>query len=166
MTSLDLGVVGNGTVGCLINSRAEVVWACFPRFDGDPLFCSLLREPAPDGDFGYFAVDLLECEKIEQDYLPNTPVLVSRLYDRTGGCVEITDFSPRFRQHGRMYCPMMLVRQVKRLTGNPRVRLRVRPATSYGAARPATTSGSNHIRFLAADVVVRLTTDASLVATA
>jgi GH15 family glucan-1,4-alpha-glucosidase len=165
-TSLELGVVGNGTIGCLINERAEVVWACFPRFDGDPLFCSLLREPGPGADFGFFAVDLLECVKIEQDYVPNTPILVSRMYDQSGGCVEITDFSPRFRQHGRMFCPMLLVRRIRRLTGNPRVRLRVRPASAYGATRPATTSGSNHIRYIGADVVVRLTTDASIVATA
>jgi GH15 family glucan-1,4-alpha-glucosidase len=161
-----LGVVGNGTIGCLINQRADVVWGCFPRFDGDPLFCSLLHEPAPDHDFGYFSVDLLDCVSVEQAYVPNTPVLVSRLYDGGGGCVEITDFAPRFRQHGRMFCPMLLVRRLTRLTGNPRVRLRVRPATGYGAARPVTTSGSNHIRYLGADQVVRLTTDASIVATA
>jgi GH15 family glucan-1,4-alpha-glucosidase len=165
-SSLELAVVGNGTIGCLINERAEVVWGCFPRFDGDPLFCSLLREPDADADFGYFAVDLLECMKVEQHYVPNTPILRSRMYDRAGGCIEITDFSPRFRHHGRMFCPMMLVRQVRRVAGNPRVRLRVRPATGYGAARTSTTRGSNHLRYVANDVVLRLTTDASITATA
>ncbi len=166
MTTLkELAIVGNGTVGCLINEHADVVWGCFPRFDGDPLFCSLLRPADPGADFGYFSVELLECERVEQDYMLNTPILITRLYDKTGGCVEITDFSPRFRQHGRMFCPMMLVRQVRRMTGNPRVRLRVRPATDYGAARAATTSGSNHIRYIATDVVVRLTTDAAITST-
>ena len=163
--SLDLAIVGNGTVGCLINHRADVVWGCFPRFDGDPLFCSLLREPGPDADFGYMSLDLLECAKFEQEYVTNTPILVTRMFDRMGGGIEITDFAPRFRQHGRMFCPMMLVRHVRRLGGNPRVRLRVRPATGYGATRTATTSGSNHIRYIANDVVLRLTTDASITAT-
>jgi GH15 family glucan-1,4-alpha-glucosidase len=163
--SLDLAIVGNGAIGCLINDRGDVVWGCFPRFDGDPLFCSLLREPTPETDFGYLAVDLIDCVKVEQEYMRNTPVLVTRLYDKTGGCIEITDFSPRFRQHGRMFCPMMLVRQVRRMTGNPRVRIRMRPATDYGAARTATTSGSNHIRYIATGVVLRLTTDASITAT-
>jgi GH15 family glucan-1,4-alpha-glucosidase len=164
--SLDLALVGNGTIGCLIDAQANVVWGCFPRFDGDPLFCSLLREPGPDADFGYFAVDLLECVRYEQQYVRNTPVLVTRLHDRSGGAIEITDFAPRFRQHGRMFCPMMLVRQVKVVAGNPRVRLRLRPATGYGRARTATTSGSNHIRYVADGVVVRLTTDASITAIA
>ncbi len=163
--SLDLAIVGNGAIGCLIDDHAHVVWGCFPRFDGDPLFCSLLREPTPETDFGYLAVDLLDCVKTEQEYQRNTAVLLTRLYDKTGGCIEITDFSPRFRQHGRMFCPMMLVRQVRRMNGNPRVRIRMRPATDYGAARTVTTSGSNHIRYIATGVVVRLTTDASITAT-
>ena len=163
--SLDLAIVGNGAIGCLINERADVVWGCFPRFDGDPLFCSLLREPSPDADFGYVAVDLLDSVKTEQEYLRNTPVLVTRMYDRSGGCIEITDFSPRFTQHGRMFCPMMLVRQIRLIAGNTRVRMRVRPASDYGATRATTTSGSNHIRYIATGVVVRLTTDASITAT-
>src|SRR5204862_316525 len=60
MTSLDLALVGNGTIGALVSPLSEVVWACFPRFDGDPVFCSLLRERAGDTDFGFFAVDLIE----------------------------------------------------------------------------------------------------------
>jgi GH15 family glucan-1,4-alpha-glucosidase len=163
--SLDLAIVGNGAVGCLINERGDVVWGCFPRFDGDPLFCSLLRDPSPDADYGYLAVDLLDCVKTEQEYLRNTPVLLTRHFDRSGGCIEIADFSPRFRQHGRMFCPMMLVRRVRRVAGNPRVRIRMRPATDYGAARATTTSGSNHIRYVTSGVVLRVTTDASITAT-
>ena len=102
MTSLDLGLIGNGTIGALLNPTADIVWACFPRFDGDPVFCSLLRGPTRDADFGCFAVELGDFVRAEQEYLVNTPILVTRLYDRTGGCVEITDAAPRFRQYGRM----------------------------------------------------------------
>ncbi|HYT84477.1 MAG TPA: trehalase-like domain-containing protein, partial [Gemmatimonadales bacterium] len=120
MTSLDLGLVGNGTIGVLVNPAGEVVWGCFPRFDGDPVFCSLLRERAGDQDFGFLGVELIDVAKQEQEYLLNTPILVTRLHDRSGGCIEVTDFAPRFRQYGRMFCPMMLVRQIKRVAGNPR----------------------------------------------
>src|SRR5581483_5646037 len=58
MTSLDLGLVGNGTIGALVDPHGEVVWACFPRFYCDPWFCSLLRAHAGDDDFGFFAVEL------------------------------------------------------------------------------------------------------------
>ena len=128
MTSLDLGLIGNGTIGALVNPLGEIVWACFPRFDGDPAFCSLLRDRGGEEGFGFLAVELIDFVKGEQQYLVNTPILATRLYDRTGGCVEITDFAPRFRQYGRMFCPMMLVRHIKRVAGNPRIRVRVRPA--------------------------------------
>ena len=44
MNNLDLALIGNCTIGALIDARATITWGCFPRFDGDPVFCSLLRE--------------------------------------------------------------------------------------------------------------------------
>jgi GH15 family glucan-1,4-alpha-glucosidase len=164
VTSLDLALIGNGTIGALIDPRGEIVWACFPRFDGDPAFCSLLRERTAEKDFGYCSVELLDGVRQEQEYLVNTPILVTRLFDRHGGCVEITDFAPRFRQFGRMFCPMTLVRQIRRVTGNPRVRVRLRPAHDFGRHPTGTTGGSNHIRYVGTDLVLRLTTDASVTA--
>ena len=164
MTSLDLALVGNGTIGTLVSPLSEVVWACFPRFDGDPVFCSLLHERARDTDFGFFAVDLIDVVKDEQAYLVNTPILVTRLHDRHGGCVEVTDFAPRFRQYGRLFCPMMLVRRIRRIAGNPRIRVRLRPAYGYGRHRTDITCGSNHIRYIGTDLVLRLTTDAAITA--
>ena len=162
MTSLDLAMIGNGTIGVLINPQGDIVWACFPRFDGDPLFCTLLQERTPEKDFGYFAVELLDGVRQEQEYLVNTPILVTRLFDRHGGCVEMTDFAPRFRQYGRMFCPMTLVRQIRRVSGNPRVCVRLRPAHHHGRHPAATTGGSNHIRYIGTDLVLRMTTDASI----
>jgi GH15 family glucan-1,4-alpha-glucosidase len=164
VTSLDLGLIGNGTIASLVNGRGEIVWGCFPRFDSDPVFCSLLQERTDDEGFGFFGVDLVDHARAEQEYLVNTPILVTRLYDGTGGCIEIRDFSPRFRQYGRMFCPMMLVRQIRRVAGNPRLRVRVRPARDYGRDASGTTSGSNHIRYLSGGLVLRLTTDASITA--
>ena len=37
MASLDLALIGNGTVGAFVDPAGEVNWACFPRFDGDPM---------------------------------------------------------------------------------------------------------------------------------
>ena len=162
--SLDLGLIGNGTVGALVAPRGEIVWGCFPRFDGDPAFCSLLRPRSGAEGFGFFDVELLDLARDEQEYLVNSPILVTRLHDRTGGGIEITDFAPRFRQFGRMFCPMMLVRRIRRIAGHPRLRLRVRPARRYGESPAEITCGSNHIRYVGGDVVLRLTTDASVTA--
>jgi GH15 family glucan-1,4-alpha-glucosidase len=164
VTSLDLGLIGNGTIAALIDPVGEIVWACLPRFDGDPVFCSLLREHASDDDYGFYCIDLVNFERSEQEYLTNTPVLVTRLYDREGACVELTDYAPRFVQFGRVFCPMTLVRQVRRVSGAPRIRIRVRPARDAGAARRAITFGSHHIRYIDGETVLRLTTDASITA--
>jgi GH15 family glucan-1,4-alpha-glucosidase len=160
MTSLDLALIGNGTIGGLLDSGGTVVWGCFPRLDGDPAFCTLL------GGEGVFAIELVDGVRQEQEYVPNTPILVTRLFDGTGGAVEITDFAPRFRQFGRVFCPMMLVRRIKRIAGNPRVRIRLRPTYGYGRARRTTTCGSNHVRFEGErdDTVLRLTTDVPVTA--
>jgi GH15 family glucan-1,4-alpha-glucosidase len=159
--SLDLALIGNGTIAALIDPAAQIEWACFPRFDGDPVFCSLLGGSEDAGRAGTFAIDLLGSVRTEQNYLVNTPILVTRIYDSEEGAIEIVDFAPRFQQYGRMFCPMMIVRQVRRIAGNPRIRIRVRPTSEYGCERPRTTSGSNHIRYYGGDVVLRLTTNAS-----
>ncbi|MEO8142937.1 MAG: glycoside hydrolase family 15 protein [Betaproteobacteria bacterium] len=164
MNSLDLGIIGNANVNALITGEGEICWACMPRLDGDAVFCSLLRERGGEQEFGFLAVDLEGMIRSEQEYLPHTPVLVTRLYDGAGGVVEITDFAPRFRQFDRLFSPCQLVRTVRPLAGSPKVRLRVRPALDYGRARRQTTWGSNHVRYIAPDFVLRLTTDGSLTA--
>lgn len=160
--SLDLGLIGNCAIGALIDKKAEIVWCCLPRLDGDPAFCSLLREHTDHDGFGYCAIELVEQIGAEQFYLPNTAVLVTRLTDVHGAVVEVTDHAPRFRQYDRMFTPMMLVRQIRRMEGTPRIRLTVRPACDYGRDRCVTTYGSHHVRYVAPGWVLRLTTDASI----
>ncbi|HTP96540.1 MAG TPA: glycoside hydrolase family 15 protein [Burkholderiales bacterium] len=165
MSTLDLGLIGNSSIGALIDPLGEVVWMCLPRFDGDPVFCSLLRGDGGEADAGgSFAIEIVDHAHAEQEYLTNTPILVTRLHDRHGGAVEITDFAPRFLQYNRIFYPMALVRRVRRLAGHPRVRVRIRPRYDYGAQRPEITSGSHHIRFVAPNFVFRVTTDASITA--
>lgn len=163
MTStLDMALIGNGQIGALVDARGEIVWCCLPRYDGDPTFCSLLQEHTSGDGHGYCVVELVDQALSEQSYLINSAVLVTRLTDARGGIVEITDFAPRFRQHGRMFTPMMLIRQVRRVQGSPRIIFRVRPSFDYGRERCATTCGSHHIRYVSPAWVLRLTTDVSI----
>jgi GH15 family glucan-1,4-alpha-glucosidase len=168
MSSLELGVIGNANINALVRADGEICWACLPRVDSDPVFCSLLRERTARADaasdFGFLAVDLEGLARTEQAYVPHTPVLVTRLYDGSGGAVEITDFAPRFRQHGRLYNPAQMLRRIRPLSGSPRVRLLVRPAEDNGRAPRRRTWGSNHITYSGADYSFRLTTDTSLTA--
>jgi GH15 family glucan-1,4-alpha-glucosidase len=159
-STLELGVVGNGSFSALIDSRATVVWSCLPAFDGDPAFCALLTPTQHDA--GYCAVELENLESTEQHYLENTAVLVTVLRDANGGAVEVTDFAPRFKQFGRIYHPVMLLRRIRPIAGAPRVRLRLRPLMEWGATRPERTFGSNHVRFLLDGWNLRATTDAAV----
>ena len=164
MSSLELGVVGNSSVSALVNGAGEICWACLPRVDADAVFCSLLRERREEKDFGFLAVDLAGLARAEQAYLAHTAVLVTRLYDGNGGALEITDFAPRFRQFGRLFCPSQLVRMIRPVSGSPRIRVLIRPARDLGREPRQATWGSNHVRYPAADYTVRLTTDCSITA--
>jgi len=158
MSSLDLAVIGNCSISALIDERARIVWSCFPRFDGDPVFCALMNDHS-NGDKGFYDIELLDFERSEQHYRQNSAVVETRLYDKGGSVVEITDFAPRFKQFDRVFRPMLLVRHVRPIVGTPRIRVRLRPCYSYGAERPETTRGSNHIRYVMPDLTLRLTTD-------
>jgi GH15 family glucan-1,4-alpha-glucosidase len=162
LSDLNLGLIGNCSYSALITRRAEVVWACLPRFDSDPLFCKLLRgDDEPAANFGSWAIELVDFSHSEQRYLPNTAILVTTLYDSHGGCVEVTDFAPRYKHYDRTFRPTMLVRRLRPLNGAPRVIVRLRPAFEYGKVRSHITHGSNHIRYVGPDQVLRLYTDAS-----
>jgi GH15 family glucan-1,4-alpha-glucosidase len=160
MSSLDLALVGNGAVGALIDTGGTVVWCCLPRFDGDPVFGSLLGGESRPDRAGMFAIELVGAERIEQQYLTDTPILVTRCYDKRGGGIEITDFCPRFDKDGDLFCPTMLVRQVRPIGGKPEIVVRVTPAADYGCRQREHTLGPNHISY-AGDRALRLTTNAS-----
>ena len=156
--SLELGVIGNGSIAALIDQRARIVWCCLPRFDADASFCALL---SPKNGGGDWAIELEDFARSEQQYLPNTAVLVTRMFDHHGGVIEVIDFAPRHTANGRLYHPVTLARRVNPLSGSPRIRVIMRPLCDYGASAPETSSGSNHIRYLLGDTVQRLTSDVS-----
>jgi GH15 family glucan-1,4-alpha-glucosidase len=161
MSSLELAVVGNCSIAALIDRRADFVWMCYPKLDGDPVFCSLLQHQAQERA-GRFSIELLDCTRSEQGYMENTAVFVSLLADDKGNAVEITDFAPRFQQYEREFRPPMLIRRVTPLRGQPRIRIRLAPLFDWGAVQPRITLGSNHLRYVGPQQALRLTTDVSV----
>jgi GH15 family glucan-1,4-alpha-glucosidase len=159
MNDLNLWPIGNCQVSALIDDQARFTWACAPRVDGDPLFCSLLQPTggSPRGEWHVALEDQISCT---QSYLRNTPVLVSRLTDAHGAVADVYDFCPRFERSGRVYRPVAFVRIVRPISGAPRFRMLLRPAANWGSADAEQTSGSNHVRFLLKPQPLRLTTDA------
>jgi GH15 family glucan-1,4-alpha-glucosidase len=160
----ELAVIGNCQVAALVDELGRMVWACLPRPDSDPVLCALLSRDLGASAEGVFAVDLQDFASSTQAYVRNTAILETRLYDSSGGGIKITDFAPRFRQRGRMYRPMALVRLIEPLGGRPIVRLRFKPRAHYGAEAPQRIMGSHHFSFVSTNLRYRLTTTASLAA--
>jgi GH15 family glucan-1,4-alpha-glucosidase len=159
VTSLDLALIGNGSIGALMDGEGGVAWCCFPRFDGDPQFCSLLAGESRRHVTGTFTIELEGAVRTDQQYLPDIPILVTRLYDEKGAGVEITDFCPRFEKDGGLFCPKLLVRQVRPIGGRPSIRVCIDPAADYGCTKRQHTLGGGQISY-AGEQVLRLTTDA------
>jgi GH15 family glucan-1,4-alpha-glucosidase len=156
---LDLAIIGNGRTAALVDPTGRLVWWCYPRFDGDPIFCRLV---AGDEEKGFSDVVLDDMVNYHSEYQRNTATVITTLTDSRGGAVRITDFAPRYPNFGRMYRPPQLVRIVEPVAGLPRITIRVRPTRNYGMPVTERSSGSNHIRYWAGDTIIRLTTDAPL----
>ena len=159
---LDLAPIGNCAVSALIDRSGSFVWCCPARIDGDPIFSNLLADGDPSGSDagGVWSVQAEGTASIQQSYLRNTPILRTEITDPDGGVFEIVDFAPRFRLYDRGYRPASFIRLIRPLSGAPRIRIRLRPTSAWGAAAPTVTSGSNHIRYVCADITMRLTSTA------
>ncbi len=162
--TLDLWPIGNCQVSALVDRAGRFVWGCTPRVDGDPAFCSLLDDKPPAGEdaYGFWEIDIDDHASTTQSYMRNTPILVTRHEDMHGNAIEVIDFCPRFKRNGRMYRPVAFVRIVRPVAGSPRIRVRLRPARQWGSEQAKTTRGSNHIRYLLDDSVLRLSTSAPI----
>jgi GH15 family glucan-1,4-alpha-glucosidase len=165
VTSLDLALVGNGAIGALIDARGTIVWCCFPRFDGDPVFGALLAGESNSERAGSFAIELVGAVRIEQEYATDTPVLVTRCYDKNDGGIEITDFCPRLESDGRISSPTQLIRRVRPIGGKPQIVVRLAPAENYGCTSRQHAIGPSHISY-EGDPALRLVTDAPIQAIA
>ncbi len=142
----------------------RMVWACVPRVDGDPVFSALLDAKAWDDPQarGFWAIELENCVAVEQQYIRNTPILVTRQSDGQGNAIEIIDFCPRHKHKGRIYRPVAFIRIVRPVAGSPRIRVKLRPTTAWNADKVPVSYGSNHIRMVLAYMAMRISTNAPI----
>jgi len=155
-SSLDVAAIGNGRVAALVDTGGRIVWWCFPRLDGDPVFCRLL---SGNEEKGFCDVVLDGQVSATSKYVRNTGILETTLVAGDGASIRITDFAPRFLRFGRAFHPTQLIRRIEPLSGLPRITCRVRPAFEYGQLSAASSQGSNHIRYSAGTTPIRVTTD-------
>ena len=124
---LDLAVIGNGRTAALVDPSARIVWWCYPRFDGDPIFSRLV---AGDEEKGFCDVLLDGMVDLVSEYVRNTAVVSTVLTDDKGGSIRITDFAPRFREYDRVHRPPQIMRIIEPVAGMPRITIRMRPTSS------------------------------------
>jgi len=158
--NLELWPIGNCQVSGLIDRTGALVWGCVPRVDGDPVFSALLN--GDQRDAGIWRFELEGETNAKQEYIRNTPHLLTTLEAEDGSAIQILDFCPRFERSGRMYRPVAYVRIVRPISGNPRVRVVLNPTKNYGAELAEMTHGTNHIRYIAGAETLRLSTDAAV----
>lgn len=154
----DMGIVGNCSYLAYIDKQARVQWMCMPRFDSSFVFGGLL-DAEKGGEFSI--TPGLESFTTKQYYLANTNILCTEFHSDIGS-FKVTDFAPRFQNFGRYHKPLMLIRKIEPLSGEPTVKVTCGPRGDWGRITPQTVVGSNHIAFLNLESQVRLTTDIAL----
>jgi len=154
----EMGIIGNCSYIAYIDKTSNVKWLCLPKFDSSFIFGSLLDEER-GGEFSVKPAN--DHFSSSQHYIKNTNILVTEFTSEEGH-FTVTDFAPRFYQYDRYYKPLMLIRRIKPVSGNPMIRVKCKPVGDYGQIIPEIVQGSNHIRFLNLESQVRLSTDIPL----
>jgi glucoamylase len=154
----NLGIIGNCSYLAYVDTTADIKWMCLPRFDSSFLFGSLLDEEKG----GHFYIrPATEGYKSVQYYIPNTNILCTE-FTSGEGKFRVFDFAPRMHIHERQFKPLMLVRKIELMNGDPSIKVVCEPRGDYGKIVPEIVTGSNHIGFLGLEKQVRMTTDISL----
>ncbi len=151
------GIIGNCSFIAHVHKNTNISWLCWPRFDSSFIFGSLLDTQKG----GEFSILPRHDFTSEQYYIDNTNVLVTEI-TCADGKYRVTDFAPRFMLFERYFKPLMLIRKIEPLSGNPHVKVSCRPKGQYGEIELSPAAGSNHLEFTGLERSVRLTTNVSL----
>ncbi len=138
---LNHGLIGNGSLLCLISPTGAMEWLCLPRFDGPSVFARLLDAQAG----GVFRI-LAQGAEMPGDmaYLPNTNVLRTRFVQREARW-ELIDFAPRLPMDWSEEAPIRLVRLLRPLEGRPRLSIDFEPRLNYGRGPTRTVVQHDHL---------------------
>ncbi|MBK9295080.1 MAG: glycoside hydrolase family 15 protein [Oligoflexia bacterium] len=151
------GLIGNSQASALVNQNGSIDWLCLPRPDSPPVFGRLLD---PDG--GHFSVQAVGKSTSVQEYLPNSAVLTTTVATEDGSVFKITDFCPRFYQHGRIFRPISLFRIIEPVRGSPSIVVSCKPVNGWDKEYVKPVRGNSHLRFELAGEQLRLTTNMSI----
>ena len=152
----NLGIVGNCHYIAYIDNHSAVKWMCWPQMDSSFVFGSLLDEIKG----GTFQVEPQHSYKTKQRYVENTGIIITTFFCEDGD-FEVIDFAPRFAIYERFHKPLQFFRKIKRVKGQPCIKIICEPTGDYGKQKPDVFVGSNHISFKNLHTPIRLTTNAT-----
>ena len=127
--NLELGIIGNCHSSALISKTGSIVWCCLPEFDSPSVFGKIL-----DNNIG--GTFQIICDKnysIEQEYLKNTCILVTR-FSSGKNIFEIHDFMPRYlKKDNKYHSPAEVIRYFKLISGKPKFKINYDPKLEYSS---------------------------------
>jgi GH15 family glucan-1,4-alpha-glucosidase len=151
----NLAITGNCHYLAYVADDSEVSWMCWPYMDSSFIFGSLLDNEKG----GSFKVIPQEKFHTKQRYVENSASIITTFFCEDGD-FEVIDFAPRFHSHDRYHKPLQFFRKIKRIKGQPRIKVVCNPRGNYGETKPEVTVGSNHINYKGLHYPLRLTTNA------
>jgi GH15 family glucan-1,4-alpha-glucosidase len=122
----DYGMIGDLRTAALISASGRLAWLCWPDFDSQACFASLLG----DETNGSWTLAPKASKKAERRYLPGTLVLETSYIQSAGARVAVTDFMPLGTERSSV------VRIVRGVAGRSRMQTCFAPRFDYGNAQP------------------------------
>lgn len=124
----DYALIGNTHTAALVAKSGSIDWLCMPRFDSSACFAAILGGPehgrwliAPAG----------AVTAVRRRYLDSTLVLETE-FETSDGVASVTDFMPIAEDRDRVD----LIRIVRGVRGNPRMRTELALRFDYGRTIP------------------------------
>jgi GH15 family glucan-1,4-alpha-glucosidase len=143
---LDHAAIGNGRVLALVHPTSAIDWLCLPRFDSPSVFARLLDRDR-GGTFRILGAG--GPVKGTLRYLINTNV--TRIIAREGEHAwEVIDFAPRIPTGLTVHSPLTVIRLVRPLAGQPRLRIEFDPRPDYARTPPGLRESGEGVELTAA----------------
>lgn len=128
-------MIGDLKTAALIDSSGNLAWLCWPDFDSEACFASLIGTEQN----GVWTLAPLSFRSSSRRYLPNTLVLETTYVQSSKATVTVTDFMARGSEHST------IVRIVRGVRGSARMRTCFAPRLDYGSVQPRLERGTGTV---------------------
>ena len=142
MDNLDYGVIGNCKSAALVSRTGNIEWCCLPDFDSASVFAKLLDKD----NGGEFGIEVSGDYKIEQQYAPQTNIIVTA-FSHGNNKFELIDFMPRYKtERGQTICPPDIIRYIRHVSGRPEIKIHYQPRPCYSQYKVKTEVQKQYIK--------------------